>query len=62
MIAAWGMWARVGPSGVIDHPSRVFLVDPAGHRREIYSLEILTPEAVVEDVRAMLAEADRDRR
>ena len=55
------MWARVGPSGVIDHPSRVFLVDPSGHLREIYNLETLTPEAVVQDVRAVLDEGPRPR-
>ena len=43
VIAAWGMWAKVGPSGAIDHPSRIFLLDQAGHRREIYNLESLTP-------------------
>ncbi len=47
---AWDMWARVGPSGVIDHPSRIFLVDPRGRIREIYNLESLTPEAVARDV------------
>lgn len=54
-IADWGMWARVGPSGMLDHPSRVFLVDPNGRQREIYNLEFLTPEAVVQDVRSVLA-------
>jgi len=61
VIAAWDMWARVGPSGVIDHPSRVFLIDPRGRRREIYNLESLTPEAVLQDVKAVLAEADATR-
>ena len=31
-------------AGVIDHSSRIFLIDPAGHQREIYSLETLAPE------------------
>jgi len=53
--SAWGMWARVGPSGVLDHPSRIFLVDPDGRQREIYSLEFLAPEAVVKDVRTVLS-------
>jgi protein SCO1/2 len=51
VIAAWDMWARIGPSGTLDHPSRIFLVDPAGRQREIYSLEFLTPETVVRDVK-----------
>jgi protein SCO1 len=54
VIADWDMWARPDPSGVIDHPSRVFLIDPSGRRREIYNLETLTPGAVVQDVRAVL--------
>lgn len=54
VIADWGMWARVNAQGVLDHPSRIFLVDPAGRVREIYSLEFLTPDGVVEDVREVL--------
>ena len=29
------------PAGVLDHPSRIFLLDPHGHQREIYNLEFL---------------------
>jgi protein SCO1/2 len=50
------MWARVGPSGTLDHPSRIFLVDPSGRQREIYNLQFLRPEAVVLDVRAVVGE------
>ena len=57
VVAAWGMWARRNASGVLDHPSRIFLVDPKGRQREIYSLEFLKPEAVVKDVRGLLDEA-----
>lgn len=54
---AWDMWARRDPAtGRLDHPSRVFLIDPKGHRREIYNLQFLSPEAVLEDVRGLLAE------
>jgi protein SCO1/2 len=56
VVADWGMWARIGPSGTLDHPSRIFLVDPEGRQREIYSLEFLKPATVVEDVKAVLAE------
>lgn len=59
VIASWGMWARVGASGTLDHPSRIFLVDPRGRQREIYSLEFLKPDSVLQDVRAVLAEGDR---
>jgi protein SCO1/2 len=54
---SWDMWARRDPAtGALDHPSRVFLLDPRGHRREIYNLQFLTPEAVLEDVRGLLSE------
>jgi protein SCO1/2 len=56
VIAAWDMWVRPGPAGALDHPSRIFLLDPRGHRREIYSLEFLRPAAVVRDVETVLAE------
>ncbi|WP_435010780.1 SCO family protein [Tundrisphaera lichenicola] len=55
VISDWDMWAKLGPSGVIDHPSRIFLLDPSGHRREIYNLESLTPEIVAQDIRAVIA-------
>ncbi|MDB5350702.1 MAG: uncharacterized protein JWN86_1949 [Planctomycetota bacterium] len=56
VVASWGMWARKNAMGVLDHPSRVFLVDPNGVQREIYSLEFLTPDAVVADVHGLLEE------
>jgi protein SCO1/2 len=56
IIAAWGMWVKSGPTGALDHPSRVFLLDPRGHQREIYSLEFLTPRVIVQDVRGLLGE------
>jgi cytochrome oxidase Cu insertion factor (SCO1/SenC/PrrC family) len=55
VIDDWGMWARPGPSGALDHPSRIFLLDRRGHQREIYNLEFLTPRAVLQDVRSLLA-------
>ncbi|HMB05517.1 MAG TPA: hypothetical protein VKP69_17505 [Isosphaeraceae bacterium] len=50
------MWVKPGPSGALDHPSRIFLVDPQGHQREIYNLEFLKPAAVVQDIKMLLAE------
>lgn len=48
--AAWGMWAKPAPDGQLDHPSRVFLVDPAGDIREIYNLDFLRLPWVLEDL------------
>jgi protein SCO1 len=56
VIAEWGMWVRTGPSGTLDHPSRIFLVDPSGRQREIYNLDFLKPETVLEDVKTVIAE------
>jgi protein SCO1/2 len=54
VINAWGMWVRTGPNGVLDHPSRIFLLDPRGHQREIYNLEFLKPDTVLQDVRLVI--------
>jgi protein SCO1/2 len=56
VIAAWDMWARRNSAGVLDHPSRIFLIDPKGRRREIYSLEYLKPDTVLQDAKSLLAE------
>lgn len=59
VLGAWDMWARRTGDGALDHPSRVFLVDPRGREREIYSLEFLRPPAVLDDVKAVLDEHAR---
>jgi protein SCO1/2 len=56
VIAAWGMWVKTDPSGVLDHSSRIFLLDPLGRQREIYNLEFLQAESVLHDVKLLLAE------
>ncbi len=54
VIADWGMWVKPGPTGALDHPSRVFLLDPKGREREIYSLEFLKPSDVLKDVLGLI--------
>ncbi len=56
VIAAWGMWARPAANGQLDHPSRVFLVDPKGRVREIYHLGFLKAKWVVDDIELLLKE------
>jgi protein SCO1/2 len=56
-IKAWGMWVRPAANGQLDHPSRIFLVDPRGRIREIYNLAFMKPAWVVEDVELLLKEA-----
>jgi protein SCO1/2 len=55
-VAEWGMWARPAANGQLDHPSRVFLVDPKGRVREVYNLDFLRTAWVVEDVGLVLKE------
>jgi protein SCO1/2 len=56
VISCWGMWVRPMANGQLDHPSRVFLVDPKGRIREIYSLAFLKSRWVAEDVALLLHE------
>jgi protein SCO1/2 len=55
-VADWSMWARPAPNGQLDHPSRVFLVDPQGRIREIYNLDFLKTPWVMEDIELLLQE------
>jgi protein SCO1/2 len=54
VVADWEMWARPAANGQLDHPSRVFLVDPQGRVREIYNLEFLRVPWVLEDFAEVL--------
>jgi protein SCO1/2 len=56
VITAWGMWVKRASTGVLDHPSRIFLIDSRARQREIYNLEFLKPDSVIEDVRGLLRE------
>ena len=54
VLAAWGMWAKPAPNGQLDHPSRVYLVDPRGRVREIYNLDFFRQPYVLEDIKALI--------
>ena len=56
VLARWGEWTRRLPSGDIDHPARVYLVDRAGIVREIYSLSFFDERQALLDIEALLAE------
>ncbi len=47
------------PEGPLAHTLRVFLIDPAGRIRNIYSSDTLDPRLVLADVRTLLMEAAR---
>lgn len=55
VVANWGMWAKPAADGQLDHPSRVFLVDPRGQVREVYNVDLFKIEWVLDDVQHLLA-------
>lgn len=57
VVKAWGMWAKPAANGQLDHPSRIFLVDPQSRIREIYNLNFLKPKWVAQDVELLLNES-----
>ncbi|SRR5579883_1258487 len=59
VLSDWGMWARPAANGQLDHPSRVFLLDPRGRLREIYDLQFFRPPWVREDVQLLLKKAGK---
>jgi protein SCO1 len=56
VLAAWDEWTRRLPSGELDHPARLYLVDRGGTVREIYSLSFFDERQALLDVEALLAE------
>jgi cytochrome oxidase Cu insertion factor (SCO1/SenC/PrrC family) len=49
------------PAGPLNHTLRVFLIDPDGNIRNIYSSDTLDPRLVLADVRTLLMEAEKER-
>ena len=45
------------PTGPLNHTLRVFLIDPAGNIRNIYSSGTLDPRLVLADVRTLMSES-----
>ena len=59
VLAGWDEWTTALPGGEIDHPARLYLIDPAGRIREIYSLSFFDERQAFLDVRALLREPAR---
>jgi protein SCO1/2 len=57
ILDAYNEWTRKLPKGDVDHPARVYLVDPKGNIREIYSLAFFNEKQALIDMKALLAEA-----
>lgn len=49
-------------TGSLSHILRVFLVDPSGQIRNIYSLDFLDPELVLNDIRTLIPDLEPDAR
>jgi protein SCO1/2 len=57
VLKAYDEWAKKLPKGELDHPARVYLIDPKGNIREIYSLAFFNEKQALIDIRALVAEA-----
>jgi protein SCO1/2 len=55
-LKAYDEWTRRLPKGDLDHPARVYLVDPNGNIREIYSLAFFNEKQARLDILALLQE------
>jgi protein SCO1/2 len=53
MLADYNEWTRKLPDGELDHPARVYLIDPAGRIREIYSLAFFDERQALLDIKAV---------
>lgn len=56
ILAAYDEWTRVQPDGDIDHPARLYLIDPRGNIREIYSLSFFDERQAYLDIQALRRE------
>lgn len=56
VLKAYDEWTRLLPKGELDHPARVYLIDPEGKIREIYSLAFFNDRQARLDIIALLKE------
>jgi protein SCO1 len=53
MLAVYKEWTKKLADGDLDHPARVYLIDPAGRIREIYSLAFFDERQALLDIKAI---------
>jgi len=53
VLAAYDEWTRRLPDGDIDHPARLYLIDPIGRIREIYSLAFFDERQALIDIETL---------
>jgi protein SCO1/2 len=62
VLKAYDEWTKLLPSrrgaqrAELDHPARVYLIDPAGNIREIYSLAFFNEKQALLDMKKLLSE------
>lgn len=56
VMAAYNEWTKKLSKGDLDHPARVYLLDPEQRIREIYSLSFFDERQTYLDIQALLAE------
>lgn len=56
VLAAYGEWTKPLSNGELDHPARVYLIDPQGRVREIYSLAFFDERQAFLDIQVLLRE------
>jgi protein SCO1/2 len=57
VLAAYDEWTRREAGGDLDHPARLYLIDPRGYIREIYSLSLFDERQALLDIQALLRES-----
>jgi protein SCO1/2 len=53
VLASYDEWTRRLPDGDVDHPARLYLIDPIGRVREIYSLAFFDERQALLDIEAI---------
>ncbi len=56
VLKAYDEWTKKTRKGEMDHPARVYLIDPRGNIREIYSLAFFNEKQALIDIQALVAE------
>ena len=57
VLAAYDEWTRPQPDGEIDHPARLYIIDPRGRIREIYSISFFDERQTYLDIQALFRES-----
>jgi len=59
VLESYQEWTKRVPKLWIDHPARIYLLDPNGNIREIYSLAFFNEKQALIDIRVLLSERTR---